>query len=851
MGRINSLPARSTLPEDISPGSSVEVKKNVMTGKKAILLNYDTNIRQGFLIAFDRSKAPVFKSLKRRIFEISISARHARDVKYISMLFLDAQNKIWKFGTSYPVISPGSSVVHIPVTFDSRFYRYSEGHTLSFNDAADFNAWPVKLTGIEFLMTGEEKHKAELYLNSIKELEYDDSDAAPAIRARLSDNMLASDHIPVVRVNKAVQGNGCYAGNGLLLSGINSEKVKVDFRTHDNFCYGAARNTLRLPEMSEVDFEVEFSTAEPVEVKSLRIGIHDAANVVRYFPANIRKQEGRPGHYIAQVSIDLAEKFNGDSVVLWHSSPGEKVTKMMQPLRLLDMDFSFSDSVKDLRIHRITPHMTLAGSAGMQLEVETGNFGRIIEPGQEKNLQVTLTNRLDRPQRFAVEIALRDYKNEYGKWIAVGNMSFAPGETRELPVPQFSKLGFYSVECRLRSLDVKGDKRWITGRSFAYLKPTGNKNTDYKKDFRFGVMCHGPAWPVQEKELIGLTATIGGNYSRGFEDFGSMAKHNIGTDAFMALGDCFSRDENGNLKEVNAQCAIAAIEKSIGRTDWPAGTCWELDNELEWTDNKHFSPENLVKAARILSDYLKEKHPQYGMMTTGFCTFDGSDSFPHYQETAMRKAGNDIFKIHAFHMYDYLPQFFRNIDLFATKRAEWGVSIPWLMNETGANGREFPSTRLPQELVKRAIFAWSRGALGFCWFSLTDHGEDTSYTEDQFGLLTYDLYPKTSLVAYNTMTGVLQTMKFVQTLTPREQWQMQAHLFSDGRQTAVVAWNDNDIKQILKLKSPATEACIVDCMGNRSHAEKDKSGNWVLPVTGYPIYLVLTGNVPVELVTHQ
>ena len=384
MGRINSLPARSTLPEDISPGSSVEVKKNAMTGKKAILLNYDTNIRQGFLIAFDRSKAPVFKSLKRRIFEISISARHARDVKYISMLFLDAQNKIWKFGTSYPVISPGSSVIHIPVTFDSRFYRYSEGHTLSFNDAADFNAWPVKLTGIEFLMTGEEKHKAELYLNSIKELEYDDSDAAPAIRARLSDNMLASDHIPVVRVNKAVQGNGCYAGNGLLLSGINSEKVKVDFRTHDNFCYGAARNTLRLPEMSEVDFEVEFSTAEPVEVKSLRIGIHDAANVVRYFPANIRKQEGRPGHYIAQVSIDLAEKFNGDSVVLWHSSPGEKVTKMMQPLRLLDMDFSFSDSVKDLRVHRITPHMTLAGSAGMQLEVETGNFGRIIEPGQEK-----------------------------------------------------------------------------------------------------------------------------------------------------------------------------------------------------------------------------------------------------------------------------------------------------------------------------------------------------------------------------------------------------------------------------------------------------------------------------------
>ena len=40
MGRINSLPVRSTLPEDISPGSSVEVTKNVMTGKKPQIFAY-------------------------------------------------------------------------------------------------------------------------------------------------------------------------------------------------------------------------------------------------------------------------------------------------------------------------------------------------------------------------------------------------------------------------------------------------------------------------------------------------------------------------------------------------------------------------------------------------------------------------------------------------------------------------------------------------------------------------------------------------------------------------------------------------------------------------------------------
>ncbi|NMD89185.1 hypothetical protein HF882_21600 [Victivallis vadensis] len=834
-------PELQEIPEAGKFGWNNSYQINPLTGKNALCVQYNAKKKSFCKALFLPQSIQIYPVLKRRYFQVDLSVpENARHIWYCQLIFADSSNQWHTFGKYEPILEPGRASIVIPVNFDAAHYHYSNGSKFWFHDAMKFKPeqYPVRLVGIQFGLK-EDAAAGRIFVDRIRELPYDSADSVTPVCAGLAENLLA---VPVMPVLETSAGTLSRPDGTIRLENCASKEILLHTYVYEGQA-GCTINSPKLPDFYEGKFSLEFSAPESSSEPMVKLGIVDATNHVFLLPGKLQKSRDE-GPWIADFQFDATKIFQGERRQIARCESLRPVDQPVPPFRLASLSFQFPEKISSLNVLKLTPQLRLPRSAGMELSVETGDVVRILRPGREKDLRVVLKNCIDKTVDYDVEVALRNYRDQYTPWLKLGKMRFAPGESRVLPIPAFKDRGLYFVECRLRSLNDPGDSRWIRGsRSFAYLEPTGSTPLLESDDFLFGICCLSEYYPYQADEFLKAMMLIGVKNMRcgsTEKDVAFARKYHMTIDIVLGLESFYDRKK----VQVNEELLQSYLDRVFRKAG--VSTRYELDNELDTGSN--FSVEDCVKSARAVEKYLHAKKPGYLFMSTGFCTFEKNRKFDCFYQEEVMKQTRDMFQIHCFHAYESIDRtFYPKIEMLLDKRREWGVEhIPWYLNETGDHGVTDRPRLQAQNIAKRFIYSWSRGAIGVCYYAFNDAGEDKRYTEDYFGLVSYDGYPKPNFVAYNTMTGILQRQRYKKQLTPRNSFLEQIHLFANGRQTVLAGWNEDGLN-VHEIKCDAPEAEIVDIMGNRHPAEK-KDGNWLMPIDRDGSYLIFNGSWPVELV---
>ncbi len=277
---------------------------------------------------------------------------------------------------------------------------------------------------------------------------------------------------------------------------------------------------------------------------------------------------------------------------------------------------------------------------------------------------------------------------------------------------------------------------------------------------------------------------------------------------------------------------------------------WEMLNEpdIPWgpVENAPKS-EAYIELAQKTAAILREVDPQAQLMSAGWCTLAASarGMGPFHREAMV--ALKDVFDVHCFHGQGPFLRYAKHTIQggLLPMRQELGITIPWYANETALTSRGAVTEKIQAEaLHKKLLFSWSRGSIGYTWYNMRSKGELPDDGEHNYGMMTWDFYPKAVYAAYNGLTGLYHDKDFDRACDlPCNEW---AFVFKGDCELAVALWNDGeaDIPRVFRTDAAAAE--VVDLFGNRQ-ALTLVDGTVLVTTTNEPQTLLLSGARIAEL----
>jgi hypothetical protein len=233
--------------------------------------------------------------------------------------------------------------------------------------------------------------------------------------------------------------------------------------------------------------------------------------------------------------------------------------------------------------------------------------------------------------------------------------------------------------------------------------------------------------------------------------------------------------------------------------------------------------EEYARLLRVAYRAIKAEDPDAIVGTAGFAysTEPAIGNFGGHvtlQEHVLREA-QDSFDLHIAHLHGDYHSFQWRIDDFLLKsRQKYNVKQPLLFNET-AYSRFDRGGELDQaeQLYKKVLFAWSRGAVGLTWFKVhmapTESPFEYGYSMFRGPLAIAQ--PKAVWAAYCVLASQVHDKQFVRdmTLSPGAV----GFVIADKTETLAYVWHD-DVAQpqtpvVLNVGAGST-AELLDVMGN-------------------------------------
>ena len=170
-------------------------------------------------------------------------------------------------------------------------------------------------------------------------------------------------------------------------------------------------------------------------------------------------------------------------------------------------------------------------------------------------------------------------------------------------------------------------------------------------------------------------------------------------------------------------------------------------------------------------------------------------------------------------------------------RREAGIEIPWYANETALSTAKGTGERVQAEaLVKKLLFAWSRGARGYTWYNLRGKGENPMDYEQGFGMLTLRLDPKAVYCAWNALTGICRNKEFRREISCGDG--NRCFLLGGAEGEVAGLWREKPGTRRVVLRTAAATAETADIFGNRSPCAV-ADGRIELDISTEPVWLFL------------
>jgi hypothetical protein len=303
----------------------------------------------------------------------------------------------------------------------------------------------------------------------------------------------------------------------------------------------------------------------------------------------------------------------------------------------------------------------------------------------------------------------------------------------------------------------------------------------------------------------------------------------------------------------------------------PVVSNWEFYNEPDCGDEfraslpsgvyAYWGPFGDEYAAMLKAVYpvVKEANPNARVVFGGmsYDWFEDQDGIfvREFLDDVLAAGGGDYFDVMNIHAYPAFstnwasqgPGLLQKTEFVRAKMLSYGIDKPIMITEAGWFSNDGPPHySSPESQARHVVELYTQGMAGdaqvLIWFMLKEPG---GFYGD-WGLLDYELSPKPSYVAYQTISDELGAARFERILSPAETGtgDMEAYKFSDKlhQKDIYVAWLDPmDTSSVQPLLLSSSTATVRDIYGN-AHDVADGhdgmlDGMVTIEVGGQPVYV--------------
>ncbi|WP_294437443.1 beta-galactosidase [uncultured Victivallis sp.] len=458
----------------------------------------------------------------------------------------------------------------------------------------------------------------------------------------------------------------------------------------------------------------------------------------------------------------------------------------------------------------------------------------LLDPRKSKRPELEFRNGGTQPFTVRAEIELSDFFER--RLTRSGRLRLPPGSSPvRMALPELPARGIWKISCKLT--DEKNGSVRLIERALCHLVPAGPE-TRPNPAFQFGI-CSGVS-KLSDEELrneLRTAALCGAKFLRGSLEW-RLIEPQPGKFDFSRVDRVLALCETNGIKPMHtlrATPAWAARDHRVwsGYPDREAWrrfvaamaqryakkfTMWEIWNEPDLPTFAAFSADEYAGLVKIAAEEIHRLDPGTPVSSGGFATLSGYPG-PRAAEFHRRalELCRELFDIHAYHEHGTFEDFARLVDQrFLPLRRETGCRMPWLANETSLVSVGGNERKQAEALVKKLVFAWSRGAIGYYWYDLRNDGVDPLNWEHNYGMVTREFQPKFVYGAYNTLASLLSAATFHADWSDRAEGYLYSFRIPGGR--VLCGWNRGDDAEVVPVALPTGSAASVeeiDLMGNR------------------------------------
>ena len=513
----------------------------------------------------------------------------------------------------------------------------------------------------------------------------------------------------------------------------------------------------------------------------------------------------------------------------------------------------------------------------IRFSYNTGLPFPILKVGDEKNFSLKLTNPGDKTLTFSADLQLTHAdgkKLRYSKKFTIPARSSAnwPLEWKK----EYLR-GVWHADLTLTSAD-KLRVRSNTRTSFCYMQPAG-PTASVNPEFLIGMNTRQTVFSLDDQEkLAHLSALIGCKLLRSGYGWESIEKV-PGTYDFSLLDRL--QKTNARYNMLNLQLIAytpkhavrdPALLKSKDWNDWNKSApdadklekytfdlvkhngdkvlWYEFWNEPDigfWRGDLKSYLECMERVYRA----LKKANPKAQLISGGLATEVHPHTKPGFNR-AVAKDGQNFYDWYGYHQHGDYKTYRRIIDGPVAEYVKLtNPRKPVFFTETGfytSNGNE-PTQA--ENVIRKIVYARAYGARGYLWFNLRNDGFESGYCEHNYGLTTFDYFPKVGLASFNTLCLMLGDASFSKTLLDTRLSSVFSFKRKDGRVLAVWKAGIHGVEESLAFLTDAKSARMVDWQGNaKKLALRNGRLNFTVPARpGFVELLGATGDpVPTQAI---
>lgn len=474
------------------------------------------------------------------------------------------------------------------------------------------------------------------------------------------------------------------------------------------------------------------------------------------------------------------------------------------------------------------------GVAAVSVSIPSKHPLPLLDPRSGSRPELEFRNDGSQPLVIRVEAEISDFFHR--RFSHNGRLQLPPGKrTVRMALPELPAQGIWKINCKL--IDEKSGSVRLIERSLCHMIPAGPETLP-NPAFQFGI-CSGVS-KLSDEELrkeLETAALCGAKYLRGCLEW-RLIEPQPGKFDFSRVDRLLALCRGNGIRPMHMLCATPAWAARdhrvwIGYPDRKAWrrfvaamaqryakkfTMWEIWNEPDLPTFAAFSADEYAGLVKIAAEEIRRLDPGTPISSGGFSTLSGYPG-PRAAEFHRRalELCRELFDIHAYHEHGTFEDFARLVDQrFLPLRRETGCRMPWLANETSLVSVGGNERKQAEALVKKLVFAWSRGSIGYYWYDLRNDGTDPFNWEHNYGMVTREFQPKFVYGAYNTLASLLSAATFHADWSDRAAGYLYSFQIPGGR--VLCGWNRGDDAEVVPVVLPAGAAATVeeiDLMGNR------------------------------------